>query len=514
MKKIKCFCIAAVTGLLFFNRAFAQDMPVITDSVYSNVLKEERTIQIILPEGYKAGSGTKYDVTYILDGEWDTKKVAWVERYATREKFIPGNIIIGIPNSYPNGENQRQRDFTPTHKDQPANSGGADHFLAFLKTELIPYINQKYPTNPEYNTVWGSSSGGLLGMYALLSQPDLFQSYILSDPALWWDDGYLAKYAQDKWDTLACKNKSLYISGREGGAYQGMGIMDMETMLKKKAPSGLHWQCTAYPNETHSSVILKTVYDGFKWTYSGFSGKEIVFHPMNGIVVKDQPFGLWCRIDVPVVRYTTNGTIPTASSAKMQNFNSIVNPSRLMIEESCTREKYDKIATGNFITTDPLTTVKPPRKLKAGGFHYDYYEGDWAQLPDLKRLKPVRSGIMDKDFDINKLPAKRAFALNIEGFLSIPKDGYYILALDKDDDQGDSKQYTKLSLGGQLIFDYDSLNGNCKEQSFIVPLKKGFYPFHVEYFYKAGVRNLQLVYVQPEHNDSEDIPFESRFAAQ
>ena len=350
------------------------------------------------------------------------------------------------------------------------------------------------------------SSGGLLGMYALLSQPDLFQAYILSDPALWWDNGYLTKYAQDKWDTGTCKNKSVYISGREGEPYVQMGIRDMETVLATKAPSGLHWKCMAYPAETHSSVILKTAYDGLKWTYSGYSAKEIVFHPMNGIIVKEEPFKLWCRIDVPVVCYTTNGTVPTAQSTRMQSFNSIVNPSRLVIKDLCVRVKYDQVATGDFTAREPLTPVQQQKKLKAGGFRYDYYEGDWDKLPDLSQLKPVRSGIMDKGFDMDKLPARGHFALLVKGFLEVLKDGYYVLALDKDDDLGDSKQYTRLSLGSEVLFDYDCLDGSCKEQSFIVPLKKGFYPFHLEYFYKAGVRNMQLVYVQPGINDSAPDP--------
>lgn len=139
---------------------------------------------------------------------------------------MPANIIVGIPNACKAGQNQRQRDFTPTHVDQTPNSGGANNFLSFFKNELIPYINKTYSTNPGYNTIWGSSLGGLLAMHAFLTQPDLFQSYVLSDPALWWDHGYLDKFALEKWDGVTCLNKSIYISGREGEAFNEMGILD------------------------------------------------------------------------------------------------------------------------------------------------------------------------------------------------------------------------------------------------------------------------------------------------
>ena len=60
-----------IVGLsLALNMARAQQPTVINDSIYSNVLKEWRKIKIRLPEGYKPGDSTRYDVVYMIDGEW------------------------------------------------------------------------------------------------------------------------------------------------------------------------------------------------------------------------------------------------------------------------------------------------------------------------------------------------------------------------------------------------------------------------------------------------------------
>jgi len=65
-------------------------------------------------------------------------------------------------------------------------SGGAAKFLAFIRDELIPFIDAKYPTNPKDRAYWGDSLGGLFGTYVLFTKPETFNRYILGSPSLWW----------------------------------------------------------------------------------------------------------------------------------------------------------------------------------------------------------------------------------------------------------------------------------------------------------------------------------------
>ena len=48
---------------------YAQGQSVISDSIYSNILNEGRSIKVVLPEEYKPGSTDKYEVIYLTDGE-------------------------------------------------------------------------------------------------------------------------------------------------------------------------------------------------------------------------------------------------------------------------------------------------------------------------------------------------------------------------------------------------------------------------------------------------------------
>ena len=477
----------------------AQDLPGKRDSINSAILNEKRIIQVVLPQKYDPASTDKYDVLYVLDGEGNTKLAMDVQRFIEDEAFMPKTIIVGVLNT------DRDRDLTPTHVADDKTSGGADKFLGFLKNELIPYINKNYPSNGD-NTIFGHSFGGLFVTYALLNEPQVFKSYIAADPSFWWDKNYMNKVAVDKLPGLANLNKTLYISGREGEAYKGMGIVGMDSILKKYAPAGFIWKDQPYPDETHGSVRLKSMYDGLKFTYSGYTTKGPEFHPMNGILLKDKPTLVWVVSDYSHVRYTTDGTEPTMASPKWGDEVSITGPAKLMVKSFTNRDRYDKITTGEFKLGMVLPPKSKPGKFKPGGFNYTYYEGEFDKLPDFKKLKPVQTGITDKNFDINKFPRQNNFALLIEGEIEIKEDGYYLFGLDSDDG-------SKLYLGNQLLIDYDGLHGSGKTQSYVLPLAKGFYPLRLEYFQKDGGRDLKLIYVLPgsKQPHANPIPLELQY---
>jgi len=186
--------------IMFLLPLAAQAQEIIKDSIYSNTMKEQRKIEIVLPDDYKEGDGKRYDVVYVTDGEWNTKIVAQMQRFV-QIQFVPPQIIVSLPNTYINGRNMRDRDLTPTHIDGNPVSGGADKYIAFIKTELVPYIEKKYPTTGQ-RTLEGGSLGGLFGLYTFFKEPDLFQSYMLADPAFWWDNGFLMKMAAEKLPAL------------------------------------------------------------------------------------------------------------------------------------------------------------------------------------------------------------------------------------------------------------------------------------------------------------------------
>ena len=127
------------------SRSFAQRdvLPMLRDSLYSEILKEERGFDIVLPAKYDPQSPEKYEMIYVMDAEWSTRITSNIYEFLSID-FMPQSIIVGVNNTPSGKENMRSRDFTPTKVDGNPNTGGADLFLSFIKNELIPYIKKKY----------------------------------------------------------------------------------------------------------------------------------------------------------------------------------------------------------------------------------------------------------------------------------------------------------------------------------------------------------------------------------
>lgn len=448
-------------------------------TLYSEVLKENRNFQVLLPQDYSKTK--KYDVVYVLDGEGNASMISQVQGFARESGFMPQTIIVGVHNV------DRTRDFTPTRV-EGNNSGGAANFLNFLQNELIPYVNKNYSVSGS-NTLFGHSLGGLFAMYALLNKPNVFDVYLAADPSFWWDNNAMIKMTAEQISKPLSSQKLLWITGRGGNDSKFMGITAMDSLLRVQAPPQLAWKAIDYPGETHNSIKFKTIYDGIRYMYEGFDPK-LVYHPMNGTVIKDKPYQIWYFSDLSNIRYTTDGSIPTKTSPAMQSGLVLNGPAELTLKSFSVRPTFEKTEVAHFKEGKLLKPVAKPKKVKAGGLHYSYYEGKWEKLPDFTKLKSLQSGFTDTNFRMDKLPKQTNFACLFEGYIEIKEEGYYIFGLDSDDG-------ANLSVANQLIIDNDGLHGAGQEKSSLIYLQKGFYPIRSEYFQREGGIDLRLFYVLP-----------------
>ena len=508
MQKNSFLCsVSCITFTFFlFTTANAQEQTIQEDSLYSQILKEERQLHIVLPKNYNPASTDKYEIVYCLDNIADFLTMEW--GMLQWEGFIPKNMImVGITNPKPNGIDMRDRDFTPTKTSDI--SGGAVKFLSFFKTELIPFINDKYKGKSKGTVLYGGSLGGLFVMYAFLNDPDLFTSYVAIDPSLWWDNFYLNKVASNKFDSIKNLHNTLFIVGREGNAYKEMGTYGIDSILHRKAPAGLDWTCVAYSNETHYSTNFKGFWDGLKFSYGGFyastggysTSRKIAIKPKRGVVLAGVPFSLICyNLKAKTyLHYTTDGTEPASSSPTLAGDETPITlnkDSKVIVKSIGVREEYNRKDSAYFTVGEAFQSVPEPKNVKRGGLNYVYYEGTGDSLSDIKHNKPAQKGLADKSFDITKYNSNKTFACVLNGYLKIDKQGYYIFEM------GDGDDYSKVYLSNQLILGNYFVYGDG--DVYMIPLKEGFYPFRIEYFHKKDVGDLQPIYLKPE--GIEDFP--------
>ena len=165
--------------------------------ITSSITGQEYVLHVNLPQHYSDTSKT-FPVVYLMDSQWDFPLVTAIYGDQYYDGFMPGTIIVGITwgGEKPNYDKRRAFDLTPTDNGQPTQFGNAEKYLSFIKKEAIPFIDSKYRTNKNNRTLAGHSFGGLFTLYALFTEPELFNRYISGSPAWSWDKSSLYKYVE------------------------------------------------------------------------------------------------------------------------------------------------------------------------------------------------------------------------------------------------------------------------------------------------------------------------------
>jgi len=253
------------------------------DTIFSNVYKEKRVVWVSVPSDFnKYFPPRNYPVVYLLDGpEHFFSTVGMIDRFSTNfgSEVCPQMIVVGIES------NDRYTDFFPNFDN--------DKFATFLRDELIPYIKNRYPTNP-YKVLIGHSLGGLRVIHTALYSTNLFNSYIAIDPSLGAE--------KNKWYSIAAKdinqfrliNNRLFVAMAQtmpmsktqkideirkdtsSDSNHMRMIMDFsEKMVIKNEENKSSFKWKFYPDETHSGVTQIATYDGLKFVFDWYQNKKL-----------------------------------------------------------------------------------------------------------------------------------------------------------------------------------------------------------------------------------------------
>ena len=239
-------------------------------TIKSAVLGEERTVLVRTPAGYEINK-VSYPVLYMTDGDGHMNHTASTIEFLTQNGRISDLIVVGVTNT------DRTRDLTPvksTNKNpagelQFPTSGGADNFLKFFETELIPEIEKQFRVQP-YRIFAGHSLGGLFAIHAMISKPGLFNSYVAVSPSLQWENGATLQRAEEFLKNQKELKATLFVSiGNEPGAI-GESFDKFKDALSKSNIKGFEWQAERMGDEDHGSVVLRSHYFGLRKVYDGW----------------------------------------------------------------------------------------------------------------------------------------------------------------------------------------------------------------------------------------------------
>lgn len=276
MTRVSYTVLTAYLFTLFSNLVNAQAKPIIwgeTRMIHSDILSENRTLNISLPSGYNSKDTTHYPVIYLLDGglDEDFYHTAGLVQFASMPwiNWVPESIIVGIANT------NRHRDMTfPTtvegDKKLVKSEGGSEQFIQFIEQELQPYIDKQYRTKAG-RTLIGQSLAGLLATEILLKKTSMFNHYVIISPSLWWDNGSILNANTLLSSTYPNTETEVYIGvGKEGLVHSEQPhVMEVDANLladkiQQLNNKNLHITFDYMPDENHATSSHKALYNAIK----------------------------------------------------------------------------------------------------------------------------------------------------------------------------------------------------------------------------------------------------------
>jgi predicted alpha/beta superfamily hydrolase len=240
---------------------------------------ETYPIEVVLPDEYD--STLRYPVLYVTDWWFYSHYDLHVHKLLSEYNLIDPIIIVGIGTigDRTDWSMERRRDLTPTHLIDENRSdsseagsrgitGGAENFLMFIKSELIPDIESRYLTDTLNRGFVGYSFGGLFGAFILSTEPQLFQHYLLGSPTMKYDDFIVMDELMETTPEKLNSVKSIFISvGEEELGDDLKGFADLRDFILAVDLAYLNFESTIIYGEGHVSAIPQTLIKGLKFLY-------------------------------------------------------------------------------------------------------------------------------------------------------------------------------------------------------------------------------------------------------
>lgn len=222
-----------------------------------------------------------YPVLYVLDG--NAGFAAFAEARRVQEFFPVGkSIIVGV--GYPTDlayDVRRLNDYTPPLLDPPPpqwrrlaeyKSGGREEFLDFLTGKLRTEIGKRYRTDPNHQSLFGHSLGGLFALYALYERPQAFHSIIAASPSIEWNEqgvlederAFTARLTNGK---ISKTSRLMVVIGDRDVDDDPEPARALVDRMDRLSGYGLRVRLHRYPDEGHMSVPARSVTDVLRFAF-------------------------------------------------------------------------------------------------------------------------------------------------------------------------------------------------------------------------------------------------------
>ncbi|RMH01726.1 MAG: hypothetical protein D6702_10615 [Planctomycetota bacterium] len=230
------------------------------------------------------------------------------------------------------------------------------------------------------------------------------------------------------------------------------------------------------PANPHASVVELDV-AGAPVVYDApeiFAPSELLVNPIE--------VRLEARSPELEIRYTLDGSDPGADSPVAAGPVRIADSAVLKARSFHRGRPVSGVVRREFRRVVPRPATADPGGLQPG-LEMRVYQGDWNALPDWSQLQPSRTGVAEGP-GLPSGPTQEHVGRVFDGWLRVPADALYTLALSSDDG-------ARLWLDGDLLIDHDGLHSTSTRTAHAA-LAAGLHKVRVEWFNKTGGATLEL----------------------
>lgn len=187
-----------------------------------------------------------------------------------------------------------------------------------------------------------------------------------------------------------------------------------------------------------------------------------------------------------VVRYTTDGSEPTASSPAADGKLSLVKSGVVKAACFAGNRRVSRVISREFAKVAPRPAVAASATVP--GLDAAYYQGQWKKLPDFATLKPIKQSEAATVTNAGT-PIDDGYGVVLTGFITVPEDAVYTFGLLSDDG-------SKMWIDGEVFIDNDGLH-SAEEKQGAIALAKGPHAVRIEMFEATGGADLKLAWTRP-----------------
>ena len=233
--------------------------------LWAPAVQDSFAIAVGLPERYDPAHPGGYPTVYVLDANLYFNDVVEVYRKEARKGNVPAVIVVGVGyRDFVMMDSLRQRDYLFPHSDSVPSSGGGEHFLAFLRDQLIPHIAQRYPTDTARCAIAGHSFGGYFTLFALqhalLHGGVPFNAFIAASPVVDFAQGALITAMQGQALDIPSDTVSVFVShGQDEDDSAMVNYMGLTHRCIRSGVVERH-----YAGADHMGTALPSFTDGLK----------------------------------------------------------------------------------------------------------------------------------------------------------------------------------------------------------------------------------------------------------